>query len=313
MTHPIRDRQVSRCAKAIATVAASALLQATAPSPAIAAERPGVNLGATSFFDGFGGLTPGWALIQYGGNASFNVFNGPDGDKLYDWTLNSTYYVPQITYTSDIKLLDGTLGWNVILPLSGQSSHPLPTNGWGPGDPLVGVYLEFAPVMSEGKPIFAHGVEFDAFIPIGRNDPAKPINPGTNYWSITPLYKATWLFAPKWELSGRLTYIHNFEHAKNDGVRHTGDGFWLNFAGSYEIFDNFHLGANGYWLQQLEKDAVAPHVLALGKQVSLYFGPGFSYTIDKNNILNLNIYIPMVEKNAFSDGVLVNLQYIHQF
>ncbi len=32
-----------------------------------------------------------------------------------------------------------------------------------------------------------------------------------------------------------------------------GDGVWINFTASNEIFKDFHLGVNGYWLKQLSE------------------------------------------------------------
>lgn len=281
-----------------------------AQTPSIAAERAGINLGTTSFFDGFGGLAPGCTYIQYLGHDSFDAYNGPDGNKEYDWRLKSTYVVPQIACTTNFKLLGSSLGWTALFPFSGQSADPLTTNGFGLGDILGGPYLAFPPIMSGGKSVFAHGIELDVFTPSGKYDADKAINPGNHYWSLSPFYKATWLFAPGWELTGRFSYIHNFEHTENGVSYRTGDGVWINFNVSYEIVKNFHMGINGYWLKQLENDKNAALPLA---QDSLYLGPGFSYTMDPKNIFNFNVYLPVSDKNTFSDGVQANLQYIHPF
>ena len=50
--------------------------------PAAAAERNGINLGTTSFFDGFGGDEPGCTYIQYIGHDTFNYATGSNGSKL---------------------------------------------------------------------------------------------------------------------------------------------------------------------------------------------------------------------------------------
>lgn len=299
---------------------AAVLLGAAALTPAGAVERGGINLGTTSFFDGFGGLAPGCTYIQYTGHDSFKSLRDQNGDKIKiggsDPTLDITYVVPQVACTTNTKVLGSSLGWNAVVPFAGHDASPNPpfsTNGFGLGDTVLGAYLAFPPVMSGGRPVFAHGFEFDVITPTGKFDSNKAINPGNHYWSVAPFYKATWLFAPKWELSGRLTYIHNFDHDENGVNFRTGDGVWLNFAASYEIAKDFHLGVNGYWLKQFEADEVAGVKLANSKQESLYIGPGFSYTLDPKNIFNFNVYLPVSDTNAFSDGVQVNLQYVHPF
>lgn len=293
----------------LAAVAAVAICAA----PAMAAERTGINLGATSFYDGFGGLTPGCTYVQYVGRDTFDAYNGPDGNKLHDWELSSTYVAPQIACTTDRKILGSLFGWNTIIPFSGQSADPLTSNGFGLGDITFGPYLAFPAVMSGGKPVFVHGVELDIIAPSGKYDSSKNINPGNHYWSLAPFYKATWLFAPGWELSGRINYIHNYDHSESGISYHTGDGMWVNFTASYEIVKSFHLGLNGYWLKQFEEDSVGGVKTADSKQESLYIGPGFHYTLDPKNIFNFNVYLPVSDENTFSDGIQVNLQYIHPF
>jgi hypothetical protein len=227
---------------------------------------------------------------------------------LYDWQLDSTYATSQIACTTDIKLFGTSLGWTVIAPFSGQEADPATTSGFGFGDVVVAPYFALPPIMSAGRPVFAHGIEFDVYTPTGEHNADKTVNPGNHYWSLAPFYKATWLFAPGWELSGRFNYIHNFEHTVNGISYRTGDGVWINFDVSYEIVQNFHLGINGYWLKQLEDDKNAAFPLA---QESLYLGPGFCYKMDQRNVVNFNLYMPVFDKNAYSDGMQINLQYIH--
>jgi hypothetical protein len=312
MNFCFRNWRKTRRAVCFAALVAGAVF-AIAPTPATSAERTGINLGTTSFFDGFGGLAPGCAYIQYVGHNVFDTYNGPDGNTLNDWHLKSTYVTPQIACTTDVKIAGSSLGWTVLVPMSGQSASPITSNGYGLGDMIFGAYLAFSPVMSGGKPVFAHGIELDIITPTGKFDSNKTINPGNHYWSVVPFYKATWLFAPKWELSGRFNYIHNFDHSINGITRHTGEGFWVNFTASYEVVKDFHLGLNGYWLQQTESDSIGGVDTANSKQESLYIGPGFMYRYDPKNVFNFNVYLPVTDKNTFSDSVQVNLQYIHPF
>lgn len=288
--------------------------------PAAAAERTGLNLGATSFFDGFASMTPGCVFILYVGRVQFYQLNGPDGDKLLDMELGGTYGTPQLACNSSLKLFTGVLGWNTVAPLSHQESNFFSTNGGGLGDVVTGPYIQFPPVMREGRPVFSHGFEFDFIAPTGLYSPERTINPGNDYWSLSPFWKATLLPAPQWEISWRLHYLYNFDHrtyinAAGPGgasVQKNGDGVWLNFTGSREVFKDFYFGLNGYWLKQLEADAAPGDVkLPDARQETLYLGPGVHYTIDTKNIVNFNVYYPVVNINAPSGGFHVNFMYVH--
>ena len=302
--------------KGMMAAIAGLILTAAALTPAGATQRTGINTGGTSFFDGFGGSQPGCAFIAYLGHVDFDQLNGADGNKVADFELQSTYVIPQVACTTEQELFGGLLGWNVIVPFSGQDASPNPplsTNGFGLGDALVGVSLAFPPVIENGRPVFAHGFEVDVIAPTGKFDPTKAINPGNDYWSINPFWKATWLPAPGWEVSWRLNYIHNFEHEVGGAQVHNGDGVWVNFTASRELFKDFYFGLNGYWLTQFEGDKINGVEIAGTKQESLYIGPGFHYTLDPKNIINFNVYFSVYDTNAFSDGAIINLQYIHAF
>jgi hypothetical protein len=44
----------------------------------------------------------------------------------------------------------------------------------------------------------------------------------------------------------------------------------------------------------------------------LSVGPGARYVVDAADALNLNLYLPVVSRNATS-GAQVNLQFVHRF
>jgi hypothetical protein len=292
---------------------AGVIVASAALTPAGAAQRTGINTGATSFFDGFGGSTPGCAFIGYLGHVDFDQLNGADGNKVADIELESAYAIAQIACTTEYELFGGFLGWTAIVPFSGQDSNVLETNGFGLSDVDVGVSLSFPPVIENGRPVFAHGFGFDILTPTGKFDPDKAINPGNDYFSAAAFWKATWLPEPGWEVSWRLNFIHNFEHEVNGAELRNGDGMWVNFTVSREIFKDFYFGLNGFWLKQFEGDEINGQEIADTKQESLYIGPGFHYTIDPHNIINFNVYFSAYDANSFSDGVLINLQYVHPF
>ncbi len=57
--------------------------------PALAAERSAINLGTTSFFDGFAAVAPGCTVITYTGYNNFKSLTGPDGSKIANAHLDA--------------------------------------------------------------------------------------------------------------------------------------------------------------------------------------------------------------------------------
>ena len=197
--------------------------------------------------------------------------------------------MPQVACSSDYKLFGGYLGWNTIVPFSEQDTGagvvPGPNNGTGLSDIIVGPSLTFPAIVKDGHPVFAHGLEFDIIAPTGKYNSSIPVNPGNDYWSISPFWKATWLPAHGYEVSWRVNYIHNFDHISSTNVAgpggateiRNGDGVWANFTASKELFKDFYFGLNGYWLKQLSGDTVVGAGKLNNAQESLYMGPGFHY------------------------------------
>ena len=292
-------------------------------APASALERGGINTGGTSFFDGFAGLEPGCTYIQYLTHDTYTQGNDANGNKLpVPLTLDVNAAAPQFACNSSVTLYSGVLGLNTIIPVADQAAGGvLTSNGTGLGDVLVAPYIQFPPIMSGGHPVFSNGFEFDILTPTGKYSGTQNVNPGNDYWSLVPFWKATWLPAQGWEVSWRLNYIHNFDYLSSSnnagyggtGALHqAGDGVWLNFTASRELFKDFYFGMNGYWLKQVTSDTLVSGAAApLGQQESLFMGPGFHYTFDPKNILNFNVYLPVYNVNALSGGYQLNMQYIH--
>ena len=88
-------------------------------------------------------------------------------------------------------MLNGTLGLNTIVSVSEESSNSFSTNSAGIGDVLMGLNIQFPPVTIDGRPVFSQGFELDVFAPTGKYDASRTINPGNNFWSISPFWKAT--------------------------------------------------------------------------------------------------------------------------
>lgn len=317
----------------LAVLAIAWVAPAAAQSVPQSATLPtGINTGGTSFFDGFSKPNPGWTAIQYLRRYDFDAIKDAHGDDVpvfRDPHIGSSVWVTQVAYLSDYKLFGGSLGITALAALvdldtsfAYDSPVALRDNGAGLGDLTIGPYLQMAPVIRNGRPVFSQRFELDVLAPIGKFDRNRDVNQGAGYWSVLPSWAFSILPTPRWEISGRLNYLYNFRADKASNVPQ-GDGFvfrngqagdaaWLNFASSLEVVKDLHLGINGYYLKQLRDNRTNGERVADSKQTQFYLGPGLSWRIDQKNIFNANFYMPVEVKNAPS-GHNVNVQYIHVF
>jgi len=95
---------------AAALFTAAALPTPVAAMPDTVTPPKGINLGSTSFFDGFGRQTEGWTLIEYDRYESLNTVTGPDGaaSPLFkDTKIDVAVALTQLIYTSDWRPFGG--------------------------------------------------------------------------------------------------------------------------------------------------------------------------------------------------------------
>jgi hypothetical protein len=204
----------------------------------------------------------------------------------------------------------------------------------GLGDLTFGPLLQFRPIMSDGRPVFSHRVELDFVVPTGSYDPNKHLNQSSNFVSINPYWALTFLPLPHLELSVRFNYLYNFKNRKPALARlyslevppqveyaQAGQAGWVNFAASYEILRDLHLGANGYYFLQLNetlyqmRDGSSHPGRSLedfGKTSFLGLGPGVMYSLAEHDKLFANLYFQLEVKN-WPKGNVINLRWIHGF
>ena len=271
-------------ALALCTVA----LSPASPAAAANLEPAGINLGGTSFFDGFGRNQGGFTYIAYFQYAMAREIHGSllaagDDSKplpvFNDPSIDVFVLINQLAYTVPEGLFGDAahVGINFVLPLiafdtSFAPPPPFPgtqlsDNGFGVGDLTFGPMLQFAPIMAGGRPVFSHRFELDVIAPIGKYDPSIDINQSSNFVSIVPYWAGTVVPLPGLELSLRLHYLYNFKNVRPALGRlysnevpppvksaQAGQASWVTFATSYELLHDFHLGANGYYFHQWNLD-----------------------------------------------------------
>lgn len=318
--------------------------------------RGGVNTGATSFFDGFGRPVEGFTYQNYVTYTRSEKFMNAQGDenKVFRDPLFETYVMlNQLSYTTPYTVFGGRArpGFNFILPLVGFRTHfgeggPNPLhNRTGLSDFQLGPVLQFLPIVVNGRPVFSQRFEFTVITPTGKYDPDKTFNQGTNFISLNPYWAATVLPLPGLELSWRLNYIYNFENERPVNTPRPfdvessrgGQAIWLNFATSYEVIKTLHVGANGYYYQQITDDefhlrraqsvngmpvpspngplagtTIDGKAQGEGRQRVLGIGPGVFWETTKTDKLFLNVYFQTMAK-ARPEGFALQARWIHSF
>jgi hypothetical protein len=71
-------------------------------------------------------------------------------------------------------------------------------------------------------------------------------------------------------------------------------------------------GIDGFWLKQFTNDSTNGISLPGTRVEELYLGPGLDWVIDKKNVANFNVYLPVLAINT-PGGAQFKIQFVHQF
>lgn len=153
----MKNTFLSRVIASLILVALSyAAAAADGPPPPSVNQPAGINLGGTSFYDGFAG-PPGinhLVYLKHDRISSFRDAEGKENRVFDDPQLNVTTLLNQISYYSPETIGGGAhLGWNVIIPLVsldgdfGDGGPKLKDNSAGLGDITAGIQLQFDPIV----------------------------------------------------------------------------------------------------------------------------------------------------------------------
>jgi hypothetical protein len=336
-TNPRARRRPARMASTGGRAAAAAAMLLCAIGGARAqnvtvSEPTGINLGLTSFYDGFGRGASGFVYLGYWEYAHLNALEDSRGHAIAAFRnprVDVELWLNQFVYLFPGTLLGGHVGLTAIVPLTRFSSHfdtPGPVlrdDGFGIGDLAIGPVLQYDPIMLNGHPFMSNRFEIDFILPSGKYDRNADINQSSGYTSVNPSWAGTLLFAPRWELSWRLHYLYNFKNmqpASSDpmmiaGVRDTqaGQAVWTNFAASYSLASSLHVGINGYYFKQITRSRVNGTHQTGTEQLALAVGPGFLWEKSVSDKLFLNVYSQTDVKNQAAGDFAINFHWIHLF
>jgi len=298
-----KDKQGLFCRKSMAILVWIGLTFAAGHVLAADIPLPPVNLGDTSFEDGI--AFPGWLAEETIGYYHAGQINDHQGDKIPGSNkFTSVSATTHVAYISNLRLLDGFYGAEILLPLADvdlDTSFGPKDRERGVGDLIVSPFiLQWTDHKLFGMPYF-HRFVFSVTLPTGEYDRNRPVNIGSNVVSINPYYAFTIMPTDRVELSARLQYLWNSENddpfaGLGAGTVQPGQAFHANYAASYELVKGVRLGINGYALQQLTEDKVDGRSQGNSKERVFGIGPGIKWS-GNGLSLYLNSYLETGAEN----------------
>lgn len=306
-------------------------------APASVSLPSGMNLGNTSFYDGFGG-SPGdsaWqTYIGYTNNKSIKDSHGDNVPMFNNPKLKVSVLINQYSYlfNTEKTYLGGHPGIDLMVPMAHLDADfddgpPFPAlsldeeSGVKLGDPTVSIFLQYDPIMFKGNPVFASRVNAGFTIPAGSYDKHQDMNAGNNFWSFNAYWAMTLFLSPKWSISLRPTYYYNFKNDSpassaplDDDIKDTqaGQSFSTNYNIAYRVNDVLSVGINGYYLKQLTDDKVNGKRFENSREQSFAFGPGAMLDYDRNKFY-LTAQRESNVENRFKADSSFTLRWLHLF
>ncbi len=302
----------------------------TAATPSDLVTEPTVNLGFSSFYDGFGKSDPGWVLFNYGRwehLASISDSKGNDVAAFRNPDIEVLASVLQSVWVSPLRVPCGGVGVNALIAvvnLSASFQQPgasLKASGTNIGDLTWGPFFQSKPTTLFQQP-FSYRLEFDVLTPVGRFNAQHDLNQGSGFWSINPYVAFTFLPAKGVEITSRIHYLYNFATNRIPNppfnpnliarTGQAGQAFFWNYAASQRVSEHLALGLNGYYFQQISNDRLNGINLPHTRKNQVYIGPGLHWEISSTDILNFNVYLPATT-HGVANGPQLNYQLIHVF
>jgi hypothetical protein len=268
---------------------------------------PPVNLGSTSFFDGFGLLgRRDWSYQQYNIYYHSNTFKDAQGNVLpgiINPQLNVFTVTPQGTYQAPENLLfNAKPGISALLPIVfyerlNPNQLGIKSSGSGFSDFVIAPFLQWDLIWLHERPFFIHRFACYFSFPTGKNRaPEFTVNPGNGFYLISPHWAATIFFTHKLSSSWRLHYLWCSFDKRN--CRKLGNTFHMNFDLTYEIENwRLYVGVNGYYLQQLQNNKVNGVVVPDSKERVVGLGPGVMFLPTEDFFLFGNLYFEFDVRN----------------
>jgi hypothetical protein len=274
-------------------------------------QLPAVNLGETSFKDGF--ASPGWILEEFPEGYIAGELRSANGTRIPGQSRLVTYSTTtHVVFVSKKRVLGGWLAAEVLQPLVDldlRSANGTSSRVSGFGDISVGPALQWAPKKIRNG-VFVHRFVPIVTVPTGTYSDQRAANIGNHFVVINPYYAVTYE-RKRIEFSARAHYLWN--STNNDpyiglGIKsiQPGQAFHINYASSYEVRKGLRFGFNGYLLQQTTDHRVNNVAIHDSKERTVGLGPGMQLG-GAGIWFHLNAYLETDVRNRPS-GVKVTMR-----
>ena len=239
--------------------------------------QPAVNVGDTSFLDGF--ARPGGVIEEIADGAHDGAIVGGHGQRVAgSGSVNSVSGLTHVAWLSHKKVWGAWYGAELV----GVSAYVnAGTQGriGGFGDLTFGpLILQWPTVRLGGMPVDQRFVaDFD--FPVGRYTRTSGVNLGSNAYSADPYYSITVHPAKRVETSWRVHYLWNSANdapPASTGYRSTqaGQAIHFNATVAYNVRGGLWLGPNAYLLSQLGDGRINGRSVPASPERVIALGPG---------------------------------------
>lgn len=303
-------------------VALLGLLGLAHAAHAVTVPLPGVNLGATSFEDGGGGVGSmmQWSMSRFDASRNYDA-NGDRSPVPYEKTL----WVHRLHYahTTSTMWLGGYAGIEAVVPLVDLDLRVGSTRSHvgDVGNPTVGVYLQWKDRELFGLP-FSSRLSLPFAMPVGRYRADARLNTGSDYPSFNPYYAWTLRTSQRWEVSGRFMYLWNgishdpetrYSAMTSQSVRSTQAGQAVNYnlSASYAVTPEWRVGAGIYQLWQISADRVNGRAQVRSEERISGIGPGVQWRRKQHRFVG-NYYVEGMAQNRSAGQQLV-MRYLYVY
>lgn len=278
-----------------------------------------LNLGSTNILDGGPKVdSPGFYLVQYQFNYYAHKFLDECGKPLggvKSPIFNTFAIFTELLYQSKIKFLGGCPGASIILPpvvfsyTSCNSLDLTAQSGWG--NPAVSLFFQWDMIDYKNRPLFNHRLGTLIFLPYGTNKlPEKTLNPADILTAVDTYWAASLYPTEHWAVSTRLMYLWISQNKKTKIT--PGTTFHLNYSTEYEVYKDYWISINGYYLQQLHNSTQYGVEIPDSKERIFSAGPGFLFFLPQNFTLLGHLYFETKTQNR-TEGITAYLNFIKYF
>lgn len=158
---------------------------------------------------------------------------------------------------TDITLGSARFGWGGVLPFLRTSLDLEIPTPFGPvnlsGSKSAQADLQVIPLILQWTPSpgLYTNVQLQLQLPTGSYDKARLINPGTNHWTVSPVFAVTHIWPSGFEASTNIQL--NFNSRNKDTDYRSGTEYQQEFALGQHV-GPWTLGLGGYHYQQVSDD-----------------------------------------------------------